>query len=71
MDQDAIIDALTSEKIAGYITDVLDIEPMPENHPLRKLPKVLISPHIASRTVDSVQRQGVMAVENLFHSLKL
>ncbi len=71
VDQDAIIDALTSEKIAGYITDVLDIEPMPENHPLRKLPKVLISPHIASRTVDSVQRQGVMAVENLFHSLKL
>jgi len=71
VDQDAIIDALTSEKIAGYITDVLDIEPMPENHPLRKLPNVLISPHIGSRTVDSVQRQGVMAVENLFHSLKL
>ncbi len=71
VDQDAIIEALTSEKIAGYITDVLDIEPMPENHPLRKLSKVLISPHIGSRTLDSVQRQGVMAVENLFNSLKL
>ena len=34
-------------------------------HPFRKMKNVLISPHVGSRTFESVERQGIMAVENL------
>lgn len=56
---------LTDGTIGGYLTDVLEVEPMIPNHPLLKLPNVLITPHIGSRTYESVARQGSMAVQNL------
>lgn len=56
---------LENGHIGGYLTDVLDIEPMPKDHPLKSMKNVIITPHIGSRTYESVQRQGTMAVENL------
>jgi len=54
----------------GYCTDVMEVEPMDPNHPLKDLNNVLITPHIGSRTFQSVQLQGIMAVENLTHFFK-
>ena len=71
VDRDALLQALKQQRIGGYLTDVLDVEPMPETHPLRHLKNVLITPHIGSRTFDSVERQGLMAVENLMKGLNL
>lgn len=71
VDQEALITSLDNGTMMGYLTDVLDIEPMPENHPLRYKKNVLITPHIGSRTFDSVERQGIMAVENLVKGIKL
>lgn len=51
--------------IGAYLTDVLEEEPMTENHPLLNYDNVIITPHIGSRTYESVARQGTMAVENL------
>jgi phosphoglycerate dehydrogenase-like enzyme len=51
--------------VAGYGTDVLEQEPPPADHPLLKLPNCIVTPHIGSRTYESVQRQAVCAVENL------
>ena len=56
---------LENKIISGYLTDVLDSEPMPRNYPLLKYSNVLITPHIGSRTLQAVQKQGIMAVENL------
>jgi D-3-phosphoglycerate dehydrogenase len=67
IEQDDIIIALKNDRISGYLTDVLDVEPMPLDHPLRSLKNVMITPHIGSRTFDSVSRQGTMAVENLLN----
>ncbi|HEY5891729.1 MAG TPA: phosphoglycerate dehydrogenase [Chthoniobacterales bacterium] len=61
----ALVDALKTGRIGAYAADVLDIEPPPADHPLLGLPNVVITPHIGSRTVESVQRQGTCAVENL------
>lgn len=71
VDSQAIIEGLKKEKIRGYLADVLDTEPMTENEPLKGVENVIITPHVGSRTFQSVQRQGVMAVENLLKLTKL
>ena len=71
VDQSSLIDSLKIGKIKAFLTDVLEEEPMIENHPLLKFDNVMITPHIGSRTYESVQRQGMMATENLFRELKI
>jgi len=60
-----LIAALQSGHVAGYGADVLDQEPPPADYPLLKLPNVIITPHIGSRTYESVVRQATCAVKNL------
>ena len=66
----AVVAALESGKLGGYGADVLDQEPPSADHPLLNAPNALITPHIGSRTYESVQRQAGMAVRNLIHVLK-
>jgi len=65
-----MIAALDAGKVGGYGTDVLDEEPPPADHPLLKHPKALITPHIGSRTYESVPRQAMRATLNLVNYLK-
>ncbi len=65
-----VIDGLNSGKIGGYGADVIDVEPPPADHPLLTAPNCIITPHIGSRTHESVQRQAGMAVENLNRALR-
>ena len=60
-----MVEALQSGRVAGYGADVLEHEPPPADHPLLKLPNVVITPHIASRTYESVVRQATTSVKNL------
>lgn len=60
-----MVAALKSGQVGGYGTDVLDQEPPPADHPLLKLPNVVCTPHVASRTYESVVRQATTAVKNL------
>ncbi len=62
--------ALQSGQVGGYGTDVLDQEPPPADHPLLRLPNCVITPHIASRTQESVVRQATAAVRNLLLAAK-
>jgi len=71
VDQKSLIDSLKNCKIKAFLTDVLEEEPIIENHPLLQFDNVLITPHIGSRTYESVQRQGLMAVDNLFNVLNI
>ncbi len=70
IDQAAIIAALDSGKLAGYAADVLDEEPPPADHPLLHHPKVIITPHVGSRTFESVPRQAMKSLTNLINALK-
>ena len=65
-----MIEGLESGQVGGYGTDVLDIEPPPADHPMLGAPNTLITPHIGSRTYESVERQATMAVQNLILALR-
>lgn len=64
-----MVEALKSGHVGGYGTDVLDAEPPPADHPLLHAPNCIVTPHIGSRTHESVQRQAGMALENLIRYL--
>jgi phosphoglycerate dehydrogenase-like enzyme len=46
IDEAAMLTALREKKIAGAGLDVFDIEPLPTDHPLRKLDNVVLTPHL-------------------------
>jgi D-3-phosphoglycerate dehydrogenase len=66
IDVDALIQGLVDGNIRGYLTDVLVREPMEQDEKLKGVENVIITPHVGSRTYQSVVRQGTMAVNNLF-----
>jgi D-3-phosphoglycerate dehydrogenase len=65
-----LADALNEGTVGGYGADVLDIEPPPADHPLLRAKNTIITPHIGSRTYESVQRQAGMAADNLILALQ-
>jgi D-3-phosphoglycerate dehydrogenase / 2-oxoglutarate reductase len=65
-----LYDFLTNNKASAYLADVLRIEPIMHDLKLKNLGNVIITPHIASRTRENVEIQGLMAVENLLSALK-
>ena len=52
VDEAALIAALQARRIAGAAVDVFDVEPLPPEHPFRKLDNVLATPHIGYVTED-------------------
>ncbi len=60
VDEAAMIDALKSGHIRHAGLDVFNVEPLPGDHPLTKIPNVTLSAHSAFRTPE--------ASENLIHA---
>ena len=67
---DDILAALQDNTLGGYGADVLDVEPANADHPLLSAPNCLITPHIGSRTHESVIRQATKATDNLLMLLR-
>jgi len=64
-----IAQACKSGQLGGYAADVLDKEPPPADHPFREIDNIIVTPHVGSRTFESVERQALRAVQNLVNFL--
>ncbi len=60
--QSDLIDALESGHLGGAVLDVYDPQPLPPDSPLLGFDQVLLSPHMAGITADSMRRMGLLAV---------
>lgn len=70
VDQEALIDILVSKKIAGAALDVFTTQPLPESSILYELEHVLLSPHMAGITDDSLLAVGASVARQVKQLLK-
>lgn len=63
VDEPAMVKALEEGWIAGAGLDVLIEEPMPADHPLMKLNNVVVTPHMAAQTQETVSKLVTMAAK--------
>jgi len=70
VDNMALYETLRDRKSAFAALDVTEPEPLPANHPLLTLNNVIVTPHIASATVETRTKMALMAVDNLIAGLK-
>lgn len=69
VDTDAMIHELRTGRISAAL-DVFDEEPLPTNSPLRGLPNVILTPHVASHTMNTHLRQGELTVDEVARFVK-
>jgi phosphoglycerate dehydrogenase-like enzyme len=55
VDQAALLDALHAGRIAGAALDVYEPEPLPDDHPLRRAPRTVLTPHIGYVTAGTYE----------------
>jgi D-3-phosphoglycerate dehydrogenase len=64
-----VAEACRSGQLGGYAADVLHVEPMRSPHVFQQIDNIIVTPHVGSRTSESVQRQGLRAARNLVNYL--
>jgi len=65
VDEQPLLAALRSRRIGGAGLDVYDQEPLPADHPLRRLDNVVLTPHLGYVTVENYREAYGQAVENI------
>jgi phosphoglycerate dehydrogenase-like enzyme len=70
VDESAVAEALDSGRLWGYGADVFDIEPPPANHPLIGRPDVMLTPHSAAQTIESLVNMATGVAEDVLGVLR-
>jgi len=60
VDEQALIEVLRSEAIAGAGLDVFEVEPTPQDNHLFQLDNVIVTPHMAALTEEAYQRMAMV-----------
>ncbi|MEX0912310.1 MAG: NAD(P)-dependent oxidoreductase, partial [Gemmatimonadota bacterium] len=61
VDEDALVEALRERRVAAAMLDVFENEPLARDHPLRKLPNVLLTPHLGASTAEAQRNVALEA----------
>jgi D-3-phosphoglycerate dehydrogenase len=65
IDEPALLAALCENKIAGAGLDVFEIEPLPVDHPFRKLDNVVLTPHLGYVAIQNYRAYFAGVVDDI------
>jgi phosphoglycerate dehydrogenase-like enzyme len=60
-----LTDALRAGELAGAGLDVFETEPLPKDHPLWRMPNVIITPHVAGASPRIAERHLAVLLDNV------
>lgn len=60
-----LVAALQAREIAGAALDVFEVEPLPADHPLWRMPNVILTPHVAGYSPRIAERHLGVLLENI------
>ena len=69
IDESALISTLKENRIAGAGLDVFEVEPLPQDSPLRAMENVILTPHNAYNTIEAKNYVHDNTVKNLIDGL--
>lgn len=70
IDEATLLEALQSGRCGGAALDVFENEPLPADHPLRKAPRILLTPHLGASTVEAQQAVSLDAAASCLSYLR-
>jgi len=62
IDDGALVAALEDGRLSAAALDVFAMEPLPSDHPLRRAPNLMTTPHISARSLEALQRERFWAL---------
>ncbi|WP_024518191.1 D-2-hydroxyacid dehydrogenase family protein [Bradyrhizobium sp. Tv2a-2] len=65
VDEQALLETLQQKRIAGAGVDVFSVEPLPVDHPFRKLDNMVITPHLGYVSVDALRAHYGQMVDTI------
>ncbi|MGY0313546.1 phosphoglycerate dehydrogenase [Alteromonas macleodii] len=65
IDEEALVAALQSGHISAAALDVFEVEPLPQNSPLRDMPQCIFGSHNGSNTIEGVERATFKALNEI------
>jgi phosphoglycerate dehydrogenase-like enzyme len=65
VDEAALLETLQQKKIAGAAVDVFSLEPLPTDHPFRKLDNIVLTPHLGYVTEEGFRNHYSQMVEGI------
>lgn len=70
VDENALVEALRDEKIAGAALDSFELEPPQKDHPLWDLSNVIVSPHVGGASESALRNVAVQSVSHILDVLQ-
>jgi D-3-phosphoglycerate dehydrogenase / 2-oxoglutarate reductase len=70
VDEAAVAEALTAERLGGAGLDVVVDEPLKATHPLNGVPNLVLTPHIAGVTEEAMMRMAQHSAEDILRVLR-
>ena len=69
IDQEVLVDALKSGKVAGAALDVFEVEPLPQGDPLASMDNVILAPHLGASSQEAMWRMATQVADGVFKVL--